>query len=201
MRTAGTLLQQKREEKNISLEFVANRTKIKEKFLEALERSDWSSLPNFTVTQGFARSYATTVGADPDLVLALLRRDFPKILTQRVLKEISMSDRFVWTPRATVVSVTLLATVAVVFYLVRQYFLFVSPPYLEVTAIRSEKGVVVSGKTSSFATLEVNNKPVLVGQDGVFSLNLEESEVGQTVAVKALSRNGKETTRVTPVAQ
>lgn len=61
--------------------------------------------------------------------------------------------------------------------------------------------MVVSGKTSSFATLEVNNKPVLVGQDGVFSLNLEESEVGQTVAVKALSRNGKETTRVTPVAQ
>src|SRR5689334_21866103 len=53
-----------REKEGMRLEDIAAQTRIPQRHLEALERSDWDSLPAPTYTTGFAKSYASAVGLD-----------------------------------------------------------------------------------------------------------------------------------------
>ena len=62
--SAGEQLRAAREAKGLSLEDIASQTRIPRRHLESLEVGDWSKLPAPTYTIGFAKSYATAVGAD-----------------------------------------------------------------------------------------------------------------------------------------
>ena len=62
--TVGQRLRAAREQKGLSLEDVAAQTRIPRRHLESLENSDWDRLPAPTYTNGFAKSYASTVGLD-----------------------------------------------------------------------------------------------------------------------------------------
>lgn len=62
--TVGQRLRAAREQKGLSLEDVAAQTRIPRRHLESLESSDWDRLPAPTYTNGFAKSYASTVGLD-----------------------------------------------------------------------------------------------------------------------------------------
>jgi cytoskeleton protein RodZ len=62
--SVGERLRAAREEKGMSLEDIAAQTRIPQRHLESIERSEWDKLPAPTYTIGFARSYATSVGLD-----------------------------------------------------------------------------------------------------------------------------------------
>ena len=62
--TIGTLLKEQRQKKNISLEEVAQKTKINLNILKALEEDDFNNLPNKTYVKGFVKNYAKTIGVD-----------------------------------------------------------------------------------------------------------------------------------------
>lgn len=62
--TVGERLRAAREKHGMRLEDIAAQTRIPQRHLEALERSDWDSLPAPTYTTGFAKSYASAVGLD-----------------------------------------------------------------------------------------------------------------------------------------
>lgn len=62
--TVGERLRAAREKQKLHLEDIAAQTRIPQRHLEALERSDWDSLPAPTYTTGFAKSYASAVGLD-----------------------------------------------------------------------------------------------------------------------------------------
>lgn len=62
--TVGERLRAAREKEGMRLEDIAAQTRIPQRHLEALERSDWDSLPAPTYTTGFAKSYASAVGLD-----------------------------------------------------------------------------------------------------------------------------------------
>ena len=61
-------LQAKRKSQKINLSEISDRTKIGEKFLVAIEKGDFSKLPQVYLRL-FIRSYATEIGADPDKVI------------------------------------------------------------------------------------------------------------------------------------
>jgi len=62
--TVGERLRAAREDKKMRLEDIAAQTRIPQRHLEALERSEWDLLPAPTYTTGFAKSYAGAVGLD-----------------------------------------------------------------------------------------------------------------------------------------
>ncbi|MCO6451356.1 MAG: helix-turn-helix domain-containing protein [Caldilineales bacterium] len=66
----GQLLRQQREAQGLSLADVEAQTRIRRRYLEALEAGDWEQLPNQVVARGFLRTYATHLGLDPDELLA-----------------------------------------------------------------------------------------------------------------------------------
>ncbi len=60
----GALLEQKRQEKGLSLRDVEQATKIRTRYLEGLEREDYSVLPDAVYVQGFLKTYANFLGLD-----------------------------------------------------------------------------------------------------------------------------------------
>lgn len=64
--SAGTLLRQAREAKNISLEAAAEATKIGRNYLRALEDDRYQDLPAAAYLSGFVRMYATYLGLPAD---------------------------------------------------------------------------------------------------------------------------------------
>ncbi len=73
--SVGERLRAAREEKKMSLEDIAAQTRIPQRHLESIERSEWDKLPAPTYTIGFARSYASSVGLDRVEVADQLRTE------------------------------------------------------------------------------------------------------------------------------
>lgn len=67
----GNLLREAREKKSLSLEQVEADTRIRYKFLVALENEDYGALPAPAYVKGFLKTYAAYLGLDPQQVLAL----------------------------------------------------------------------------------------------------------------------------------
>ena len=66
----GGELRQAREAKGISLAEAEVATRIRERYLKAMEANDWAALPTQVQTRGFLRNYATFLGLDGDTVLS-----------------------------------------------------------------------------------------------------------------------------------
>lgn len=64
MRELGQLLREKRVELGIDLDQVQAKTKIRKRYLMALEAGEWDSLPGEVYARGFVRSYAELLGLD-----------------------------------------------------------------------------------------------------------------------------------------
>lgn len=69
MPSFGEELKRERELREISLREVAEATKVNIRFLEAMERNDFSSLPGGLFNKGFVRAYAQFVGIDPEAMV------------------------------------------------------------------------------------------------------------------------------------
>jgi hypothetical protein len=76
--TFGSRLRAERESRGISLDSIAEKTKIKKSFLDSLERGDFSKWPAGTVfRRAYVRDYAAVIGLSPESVVADFIRLFP----------------------------------------------------------------------------------------------------------------------------
>ena len=67
--TIGDQFQQARKGADVTLESIAERTKIPRHFLEAIEANDFDRLPGGVVRRGHLRAYAREVGLDPEKIV------------------------------------------------------------------------------------------------------------------------------------
>jgi transcriptional regulator with XRE-family HTH domain len=69
----GDTLRQARERKGLDLAAVERDTRIRARYLSALERGDYRDLPGAVYTRGFLRNYGQYLGLDPEYLLDLYR--------------------------------------------------------------------------------------------------------------------------------
>ena len=69
MPSFGEELRRERELRGIGLREVAEATKVNIRYLEAMERDDFSHLPGGVFNRGFVRAYAQFIGVDPDVMV------------------------------------------------------------------------------------------------------------------------------------
>jgi len=65
----GALLRERREAMGASLAEVETATRIRQKYLAALESDEWNLLPGEVIGRGFLRNYATYLGLDPTEII------------------------------------------------------------------------------------------------------------------------------------
>ena len=73
MELIGARLNQARMAANLAIHDIADRTKISQRFLTAIENDDFEALPGRVYIFGFTRAFARAVGLDEVSLLAALR--------------------------------------------------------------------------------------------------------------------------------
>ena len=95
MSSFGERLRREREARGIDLDQVATATKVGRHHLEAIEREDFSELPEAVFARGFVQAYAQFVGLDPERTVAAFleaRREqvgTPEVSDTAIAEEIS----------------------------------------------------------------------------------------------------------------
>ena len=69
----GEVLRTAREAKGVDLDRVERDTKIRVRYLSALERGEYRELPGAVYTKGFLRNYGAYLGLDPEYLIDLFR--------------------------------------------------------------------------------------------------------------------------------
>lgn len=77
MSDLGQLLKKARLDRGISLDQLEEMTKIRKRYLEAIEEGDYKILPGSFYVRAFIKSYSESVGLDPSEVLALYGNAIP----------------------------------------------------------------------------------------------------------------------------
>ncbi|HUG30401.1 MAG TPA: helix-turn-helix domain-containing protein [Candidatus Limnocylindria bacterium] len=127
-----------RERKGVDLARAERETKIRVRYLSALERGDYRDLPGAVYTKGFLRNYAIYLGLDPEDVLRQWRRERgdqvgpePVIVPPRPLDEPSRPLNF--SPSVVVAALLTAGVVLFVIYLSSQLLRYSRPPEIAIT--------------------------------------------------------------------
>ena len=198
------MLRAAREEKKLTLQDIEKGTKIRLKFLSAIESDEFGIMPSQSYVKGFVKNYSEYVGLNSKTVLAFYRRqtvDAPKshLLPKGMAAPLNRSA-FQLTPGKFIFMMVSVLVALFLTYLFFQYQTLQKPPSLVVDSptnqeVFADTRVDVLGKTESDATVTINGVSVLVRQDGKFFDQIPVEPGINTITVVASSRLGKTTTK------
>ncbi len=145
-----------REQKGVDLYRAERDTKIRARYLAALERGDYRELPGQVYATGFLRNYAVYLGLDPEETLAMWRRERGDLVRPDALivprRSLPMPARALHlSPSVVVGALMVVAVVALGAYLAVQLLRFAKPPILEVS--RPSSALVEAGETDTTYTI------------------------------------------------
>ena len=151
-----------RERKGVDLYRAERDTKIRARYLAALERGEYGELQGDVYTKGFLRNYAAYLGLDTEEVIAQWRRERgPATAAKATLKVprpiAQPRPGLQFSPSVVVAALLTILIAAVGVWLAVQVMRFAKPPTLEVTSPR-EASVQLADDQTSF-TLEGTSIP------------------------------------------
>src|SRR3989344_4807382 len=177
MKTVGEILQKARTEKNLDYEAVEKKTRIRKKFLEAIEDNDWDRLPSPTYIKGFIRNYSSYLGLKGEEMVAIFRRQYTQNEQAKVipadLAEPIGEPILKITPQRIIVLSTILFIVIFVGYLISAYRSFTGAPTLTVSTplegeVFNKNSVMITGSTDRDSQVYINNQRIDIDDDGNF---------------------------------
>jgi flagellar hook assembly protein FlgD/transcriptional regulator with XRE-family HTH domain len=213
----GEQLRAQRERKNITLEQAAGDTRIREKFLKALEDGDYRTLPGPVYTRGFLRNYAEYLDLETDELLTLYHhesgRPVEPVQTRTFKPYRPIARRNLVFRPVILLPVIILAGVALFGgYIYYQLSTFATLPRLEITdpandGLAASAELAVRGVTVPDGRITVNVFPgpdvfgdIRPAFDGSFSTTVALKPGSNHVVIEVLDAAGK-TNRVSRIIQ
>lgn len=180
-----------RERKGVDLYRAERDTKIRARYLGALERGDYKELPGAVYTKGFLRNYALYLGLDPEDVLDQWRRErgdardvAPVITVPRPIA--APRPGLTFSPSLVVVALLTVVVLAFGAYLAIQVLRFAKPPTISVSdpavsvidvdesaTSYTLRGTTLAGGTVSIAAPGRDPYQVSAGPDGTWSAEVD----------------------------
>jgi len=201
----GELLLAARERKGVDLYRAERDTKIRAKYLAALEHGEFRDLPGAVYTKGFLRNYAIYLGLDPEAVLARwkaevgeTRRQEPTIIVPRPLE--APRGGVTITRGIIVTALLALGVIAFAGYIALQLVRFAQPPALRVDQPVVSQAVtdtyIISGHGDAGATVTI----LAVGHETFHLTVPEDGNWSQSVPLRK-GRNDFTVTATDPATQ
>ena len=202
----GEMLRSARESRGLDRGRIERDTRIRERYLSALERGAYDELPGEVYARGFLRTYARYLGLDADSIVALYRLETraPTGASRAVAgpRPVARQQPALVLTRG-VVSAALLTVLvgALVAYVAYQVVTFARTPELRVldpagdVSNHSASSIVLSGVTAPNARVSVSglaeNPSVVADAAGRFSLTVHLLPGSNLVTVSALDPRTK----------
>lgn len=205
MARLGDALRTQRESMGVTMEQAAEDTRIRTKFLQAIESGDYQSLPGTVYTKGFLRNYAQYLNLDPEEILALYtgeRGGTDPVRTFAPMKPL-VKRSFIFTPTVLVPVVVLAGIVLFIAYVYYQFTNFAVAPHVDITdpptdAVSQAAEYTIKGRTNPDGRITVRVSPgqdtindVRPATDGTFSVTVPLKPGPNHVEVQVLDPAGK----------
>lgn len=206
----GETLQLARERKGVDLFRAERDTKIRLRYLSALEDSDYDELPAAVYTKGFLRNYAIYLGLDPDELLEHWREEMDAL---RAAEHVAVAPppqpliepggrRLTLTPAMLVAGLVVVVIVAFVGYIGFQLLRYAATtpitltnPANVVSEVNSQS-IVLAGTSSSGAAI------VITGPGGkTYNTTADEHGAWSSQVDLGLGRNDFSIVSIDPVTQ
>jgi transcriptional regulator with XRE-family HTH domain len=195
MLTVGELLLDARKRKNISLEEVEKVTRIRKRYLQAIEKNDWSSFSSRVYISGIIRTYASYLGVSPDNALAYFRRDFEKsegMTFKSKLPSLSILPETKKLLYGMIMGILLLFFIYFG-YQIRMYF---QPPTISILApekrvFRNIDRINITGQTTIESTITIFDQELFPDRNGVFDYEFPLSKGENKLIIKVQGANGR----------
>lgn len=201
-KSIGEILKEERQRHRLSIEKLAQKTRIKVKYLKALEANQFIKLPAATFVKGYIKTYASVLGFDHQPLIAILRRDFKEsvkgqLVPREFMKPILKKRQF-WGSASFVVLGLAVIFLTLISYVGFSWYQLIQPPQLTISVPVEDSLVAprvkVSGQTESDVIVTVNSQPVTLQPDGTFQTEVYLPREGvNTISFEAQDRSGKTT--------
>lgn len=201
MKTVGHLLKTAREKKELTLLDVEKATKIRTKYINALENDKYDLLPSGTYAKGFIKNYAQFLNLPVKTLLAVFRRDFTEneqgqIIPRSMTSPIS-EKKIIWNPKHSLITIISLVVVLVVGFIYYQYQTL-THPRLEITVPQQNEILIgpyitVSGITDPSSVISINGQLAVIDPNGSFSSTIEVPFGKNEVTIEASNTYGYKT--------
>jgi cytoskeletal protein RodZ len=186
----GEVLRAAREAKGVDLPRVERETKIRERYLSALERGEYRELPGSVYTRGFLRNYGAYLGLDPEYLIDLFRLETSSAPAERTPMPAPprplatrRSRAFVITPGVVVAAILTLMVGGFVAWLGFEFVNFARTPELRITepagnvSAHPDETITVRGVTAPNAVVTFSELPenptVTADASGVFEVTVQ----------------------------
>lgn len=206
--TLGEKFKSARLQKEATLSDAENATKVRSKFLQALEDGRWEDLPNSVYIRGFVLAYAKYLDLDTDDTLRSfeietgLHRNPEKnsLSYNKSVKDIKV----LITPKLVGYSFIAIFVLSMFGYIVYQVSNFAGSPSLEIAApgdnqIFESDAIDVNGIADNDSFLTINDENIPITNNGRFSTNLKLHRGVNVIKVVATNKAKKETSEVLTV--
>ncbi|HEX6473699.1 MAG TPA: RodZ domain-containing protein [Candidatus Limnocylindria bacterium] len=186
----GEVLRSAREARDVDLARVERDTKIRARYLQALEDGDYAELPGAVYTKGFLRNYGAYLGLDAEYLIDLYRLESAQPMTEKPTvpsppRPISTrrSRPLVVTPGVIMAALLTVGVAVFVFYIGAELWTFSRIPKLEITQPPGgslsgfdelEYTIVGTTEPNSQITIEGlrENPSVVADENGDFSVTV-----------------------------
>jgi len=185
----GEVLRAAREAKGVDLPRVERDTKIRVRYLAALEQAEYRDLPGAVYIKGFLRNYGLYLGLDPEYLIDLYRLelgtaalDRPSLQAPPRPMAVRRTRTLVVTPGALIAAILTVGVAAFIVYFVFELATYAGTPELTITqplgnvAAYQELTYTIRGRTAPRATVTVSglteNPSVVADADGNFAVTV-----------------------------
>lgn len=190
----------------VTMQQAAEDTRIREKFLQAIESGDYQSLPGTVYTKGFLRNYAEYLNLDAEEMVALYTGERGRPEPARSFSPMKplVKRSFIFTPTVLGPVVVLAGVLLFVGYVYYQFTNFAVAPHVDITdppgdAVSQTAEYTVKGKTNPDGRITVTVSPGLdpinevhPATDGTFSVTVPLKPGSNHVEVQVLDPSGKQ---------
>ena len=191
------MLKNRRIEKNLTFEQIEKGTKIRKKYLYAIENEQWDKFPSLTYILGTIKNYGSFLSLPEDKLMAFFRREYESA------KEDKFSTRLpsaYFSPKTKKVIGLVLGAILILFlvYFSYQIYLYFLPPKVTIlqpnkTIFYTEK-VKLVGSTIPEAIVFINGQRVYLDKQYHFNAQISLVSKKTAVTIEVTGPNGRKTT-------
>lgn len=201
----GAQLKSARKKKHLSLEKAEQETKIRLRYLAAMEDDDLYFIPS-AYTKGYVRRYGDYLGLSSSLVESELEIAIQKPLHKQPFspQTLERETRWLITPRTIAIVFSVLVLLSFIGYVTYQVRQFAAPPVLAITkpvneTVSTTEIFVIEGRTDPGVIISIDNLQASVSSDGIFTYPVTLRPGLNQIVIRAENRIKKQTTKVVSI--
>jgi len=198
MATVGEILKEERLIKGLQLRDIEKQTRVREKYLRAIEENNWNFFSSKIYIIGILKNYSRILGLDSKRILAFFRRDYER--KEEVKFKERVSSSYLTPQSRKLLRLAIVGGVLLfLLYFVYQLKLYFSPPTLTITSPKTstfttESKVTVAGSTHKEATLKIVGQRIYLDENGRFTYDFPLQEGENMLVFELIGANGRKAT-------